>query len=109
VRDEFGRLSGHRTDPDLDATVREVVDQIIAEHPSNSDFHLVDLMTVRRGKYSQVDLRVSYAGALTVAEADEIRDAAELELGSRIGSVRMYLAFSARPIHEHPGVAGDAA
>lgn len=104
IRAEFGRLSGRREDPDLDLTVREALEDVAAEFPDEDehDFRLVDVMSVRRGKLSEVDLRVSYAGALTVAEQDGIRADLLHELNERVGPVHLYLSFSQHEIHYLP-------
>lgn len=110
VRKEFGRLSGRRTDPELDQSVRAALDDVAREHGPRveEDFGLVDVFAVRRGKVADVDIHVSYAGALTVDEQDDIRADVLSELRQRVGPVRMTLVFTRRPIHDPPQVAGGS-
>ncbi len=102
VRLEFGRLSGRRTDGEVDDAVRAALDDIAREHDSADAFGLVDVFSVRRGKVVEVDVHVSYTGARTVDEQDEIRADLLAELRQRIGPVRMTLVFTRRPIHDPP-------
>lgn len=104
ARAEFSRLSGRRTDIDLDLLVRETVNAIIDEHAhaDSNDFELVDVMTIRRGKFSEIDLRLTYSGVLSVAELDAIRADAQAELERRIGPVRVFVIFTRHLIHEPP-------
>ena len=51
---------------------------------------------------TQLDGAISYAGALTVDEQDDIRAQLLAELRQRIGPVRMNLVFTRRPIHDPP-------
>ncbi|MBU3751204.1 MAG: hypothetical protein FGM52_12290, partial [Mycobacterium sp.] len=104
VRLEFGRLSGRRTDPEVDAAVRTALDDIAREHGSDvgESFGLVDVFSVRRGKVVEVDIHVSYTGARTVDEQDDIRGELLAELRQRVGPVRMTLVFTRRPIHDPP-------
>lgn len=99
---EFGRLSGRRVDPDLDEVVREAILDVAREHGHevNQEFELVDVMTIRRGKVTEVDLRVSYSGTMTVAEQDQIRANTLTELLDRVGPVQLTLVFTTHPIHE---------
>lgn len=104
ARAEFSRLSGRRTDGDLDLLVRDTLNTIIDEHAEadSNDFELVDVMTVRRGKFSEIDLRVTYSGVLGVAELDAIRADTLAELEQRIGPVRLFVIFTRHLIHERP-------
>jgi predicted Co/Zn/Cd cation transporter (cation efflux family) len=102
ARAEFSRLSGRRTDGDLDLLVRDTLNTIIDEYADSNDFELVDVMTVRRGKFSEIDLRVSYSGVLGVAELDAIRSDTLAELQQRIGPVRLFVIFTRHLIHEPP-------
>ena len=104
VRLEFGRLSGRRTDPDLDAAVRAAIAAVAEEHGGELDHELtlVDACAISRGKTVEVDLRVSYTGAMTVAEQDAIRTRTYIELRNRIGALRLTLVFSDLPIHAVP-------
>jgi predicted Co/Zn/Cd cation transporter (cation efflux family) len=104
VRLEFGRLSGRRTDPDLDSAVRAAIAAVAEEHGDELDHELtlVDACAISRGKTVEIDLRVSYTGAMTVAEQDAIRARTYTELTDRIGALRLTLVFSALPIHALP-------
>lgn len=104
VRLEFGRLSGRRTDPDLDAAVRAAIAAVAEEHGDELDHELtlVDACAISRGKTVQIDLRVSYTGTMTVAEQDAIRARTYTELRNRIGALRLTLIFSDLPIHALP-------
>jgi predicted Co/Zn/Cd cation transporter (cation efflux family) len=104
VRLEFGRLSGRRADPSLDAAVRAVIAAVAEEHGGelDHDLTLVDACAISRGKTVEIDLRVSYTGALTVSEQDELRARTYAELRKRIGPLRLTLVFSALPIHATP-------
>lgn len=106
IRLEFGRLSGRRSDPDLDAAVRAAIDAVSAEHSGELDHELtlVDALAISRGKTTEVDLRVSYTGAMTVADQDRIRAHTLEELGARVGPIRLTLVFSAYPIHATPSL-----
>lgn len=110
VRREFGRLSGRRADPDLDAAVRAAITAVAEEHGDELDHELtlVDACAISRGKTVEVDLRVDYSGAMTVAELDELRARTYEELRNRIGPLRLTLVFSELPIHATPGVSTDA-
>lgn len=104
LRLEFGRLSGRRTDVSTDNAVRSALDEVARERGPQVEeaFGLVDVFSVRRGKVAEVDVHVSYAGALTVDEQDEIRAELLAELRRRVGQVRMTLVFTRRPIHDPP-------
>lgn len=104
IRLEFGRLSGRRADPDLDATVRAAITAVAAEHGDqlSHDLTLVDACAIRRGKTTDIDLRVSYSGAMTVAEQDDLRARTYAELRERVGPLRLTLVFSDYPIHAAP-------
>ncbi len=104
IRLEFGRLSGRRADPDLDATVRAAITAVAAEYGDqlSHDLTLVDACAIRRGKTTDIDLRVSYSGAMTVAEQDDLRARTYAELRERVGPLRLTLVFSDYPIHAAP-------
>lgn len=104
IRLEFGRLSGRRTDPALDASVRGAIAAVQEEHRDdlNHELTLVDALAISRGKTTEVDLRVSYAGTMSVAAQDELRANTYRELRSRIGPLRLTLVFSELPIHATP-------
>jgi predicted Co/Zn/Cd cation transporter (cation efflux family) len=104
VRLEFGRLSGRRADPALDAAVRAAIAAVSAEHSDqlDHDLTLVDACAISRGKTVEIDLRVSYAGEMSVAEQDRIRARTFEELRQRIGPLRLTLMFSDYPIHATP-------
>jgi predicted Co/Zn/Cd cation transporter (cation efflux family) len=101
IRLEFGRLSGRRSDPDLDQEVRAAVTAVAEEHRDklNNELTLVDIFAISRGKSIDIDLRVSFTGTLTVDQEDEIRANTYEELRKRIGPLRLNLAFSKFPIH----------
>lgn len=107
VRREFGRLSGHRADPDLDEAVRDAIAAVAAEHGDTLDHELtlVDACAISRGKTVEIDLRVAFSGAMTVAEQDDIRAHTYEELRNRIGPLRLTLVFSELPIHASPAEA----
>ena len=107
IRAEFGRLSGKRTDPDLDAVVRQAIADVTSAHGDehSQDFTLVDVLAIRRGKVTEVDLRVSYTGVMTVVEQDEIRAHTLVELRERVGPVRVTLVFTAHASHDAPTLA----
>lgn len=110
IRLEFGRLSGRRSDPDLDAAVRAAIKAVSNEHRDELDHELtlVDALAISRGKTTEVDLRVSYTGTMSVAEQDVLRARTRDELTTRIGPIRLTLVFSDYPIHGVPTVAaGD--
>ena len=106
IRLEFGRLSGRRADPDLDDAVRSTIAAVAAEHGDElaHDLTLVDACAISRGKATEIDLRVSYTGAMTVAEQDAVRARTYAELRERIGPLRLTLVFSDHPIHAVPTV-----
>ncbi|MGY4710210.1 cation transporter [Mycolicibacterium sp. CBM1] len=106
IRLEFGRLSGRRADPVLDATVRAAIMAVSEENADqlNHELTLVDSLAISRGKATEVDLRVAYTGAMTVEEQDEIRAWTYTELSNRIGPLRLTLVFSQFPIHATPTV-----
>ncbi len=87
IRLEFGRLSGRRSDPALDASVRAAIAAVEAEHRDELDHELtlIDALVISRGKVAEVDLRVSYAGTMSVVEQDELRAHTFAELRNRIG------------------------
>jgi len=101
---EFGRLSGRRSDPALDATVRAAIAAVQAEHRDELDHELslIDALAISRGKIIEVDLRVSYTGTMSVVEQDELRAHTFEELRDRIGPLRLTLVFSDLPIHAPP-------
>ncbi|GAY18983.1 cation transporter [Mycobacterium sp. shizuoka-1] len=104
IRLEFGRLSGRRADPELDAAVRAAIAAVAEEHAHELDHELtlVDALAISRGKTTEVDLRVSYTGTMSVDEQDELRARTFTELRNRIGPLRLTLVFSALPIHATP-------
>lgn len=105
IRLEFGRLSRRRADPELDAAVREAIAAVAEEHAGelNHELTLVDACAISRGKTTEIDLRVSYTGTMTVDEQDRLRANTFRELRERIGPLRLTLVFSALPIHATPG------
>ena len=104
IRLEFGRLSGQRADPALDVAVREAIAAVAAEHVGELDHELtlVDSLAISRGKATEIDLRVSYTGTMTVAEQDTVRANTFEELRRRVGPLRLTLVFSDYPIHVQP-------
>lgn len=106
IRLEFGRLSGRRADPALDAAVRAAVTAVNEAHAHELDHELtlVDSLAISRGKTTEVDLRVSYLGTMSVAEQDDLRAHTYEELRDRIGPLRLTLVFSGLPIHAVPTV-----
>jgi predicted Co/Zn/Cd cation transporter (cation efflux family) len=104
IRLEFGRLSGRRADPALDAAVRAAITAVSEEHADELDHELtlVDVLAISRGKATEVDLRVSYTGTMTVEEQDQLRARTWEELRARIGPIRLTLVFSKFPIHATP-------
>ena len=106
VRREFGRLSGRRADPELDEAVRDAIAAVAEEHGEDLDHELslVDACAISRGKTVQIDLRVAFSGAMTVAEQDDIRARTYEELRNRIGPLRLTLVFSEFPIHATPAL-----
>ena len=104
IRLEFGRLSGRRADPALDAAVRAAIAAVSEEHADELDHELtlVDALAISRGKTIEVDLRVAYTGTMSVAEQDELRAYTFTELRNRIGPIRLTLVFSELPIHATP-------
>ena len=104
IRLEFGRLSGQRADPALDVAVREAIAAVAAEHVGELDhaLTLVDSLAISRGKATEIDLRVSYTGTMTVAEQDTVRANTFEELRRRVGPLRLNLVFSDYPIHVQP-------
>lgn len=109
IRLEFGRLSGRRSDPDLDAAVRAAIEAVSNEHRGelDHDLTLIDALAISRGKTTEVDLRVSYTGAMSVAEQDLLRARTLDELTDRVGPIRLTLVFSDYPIHGIPAIATD--
>ncbi|VEG58643.1 cation efflux protein [Mycolicibacterium aurum] len=104
IRLEFGRLSGRRADPALDAAVRDAIAAVNAEHADELDHQLtlIDSLAISRGKTTEVDLRVSYDGVMSVSEQDNLRAHTYAELRDRIGPLRLTVVFSALPIHATP-------
>lgn len=104
IRLEFGRLSGRRSDPDLDAAIRAAIAAVSEEHRDklNNELTLIDALAIRRGKTIEVDLRVSFTGTMTVDEQDTIRANTFRELRNRVGPLRLTLVFSDFPIHAIP-------
>lgn len=109
IRLEFGRLSGRRADPDLDAAVRAAIAAVAEEHGDtlDHDLTLVDACAISRGKTVEIDLRVAFTGAMTVEEQDAIRARTYEELRNRIGPVRLTLVFSEFPIHATPALSAE--
>ena len=106
IRLEFGRLSGRRADPELDDAVRAAIATVNAEHAHELEHELtlVDELAISRGKTTEVDLRVSYDGTMSVAEQDELRAHTYAELRDRLGPLRLTLVFSDLPIHATPAL-----
>lgn len=104
IRLEFGRLSGRRADPELDAAVRAAIAAVSEEHAHelSHELTLVDSLAISRGKATEVDLRVSYTGTMTVDDQDTLRARTYEELTNRIGPLRLTLVFSKFPIHATP-------
>jgi len=63
---------------------------------------LIDALAISRGKTTEVDIRVSYTGKMSVAEQDELWARTFEELRNRIGPLRLTLVFSDFPIHATP-------
>ncbi len=107
IRLEFGRLSGKRVDAELDSALRAAIATVSDEHHHEvaHDLKLVDAFAISRGKSTEVDLRVSYTGTMTVAEQDELRAHTDQELRRLLGPIRLTLVFSSRPIHDPPKIA----
>jgi len=106
IRLEFGRLSGRRADPDLDTAVREAITAVAADHADDLDHELtlVDSLAISRGKATEIDLRVSYTGTMSVDEQDTLRANTFEELRSRVGPLRLTMVFSDYPIHVQPTI-----
>jgi predicted Co/Zn/Cd cation transporter (cation efflux family) len=104
IRLEFGRLSGKRSDPQLDLAVRAAIAAVSEEHHDKIDneLTLIDAFAISRGKTIEVDLRVSFTGTMTVQSQDEIRANTYRELRDRVGPLRLTLVFSDFPIHAIP-------
>ena len=104
IRLELGRLSGRRADPALDAAVRAAIAAVSEEHGDELDHELtlVDALAISRGKATEIDLRVSYTGTMSVVEQDDLRARTFDELRNRIGPLRLTLVFSNFPIHATP-------
>jgi len=104
IRLEFGRLSGRRADPALDTAVADAIAAVQDEYADTLDYQLtlIDALAIGRGKTTEVDIRVSYTGTMTVAELDELRIHTYAELRPRIGPLRLTLMFSELPIHATP-------
>jgi hypothetical protein len=104
IRLEFGRLSGRRSDPALDASVRAAIAAVAAEHRDELDHELtlIDALAISRGKVAEVDLRVSYTGTMSVVEQDGLRAHTFEELRNRIGPLRLTMVFTDFPIHASP-------
>ncbi|BBZ79923.1 hypothetical protein MANY_52600 [Mycolicibacterium anyangense] len=104
IRLEFGRLSGRRADPELDDAVRAAIAAVSEEHAHelSHELTLVDSLAISRGKATEVDLRVSYTGTMTVDDQDALRARTYEELTNRIGPLRLTLVFSKFPIHATP-------
>ena len=104
IRTEFRRLSGVRGDADVEQAVRTAIADVDAAHGAELSHRLtlVDAVTIKRGKVTEVDLHVSFDGAMTVAEQDAVRVKTWEELAARLGPVQLRLAFTAKPIHWMP-------
>jgi hypothetical protein len=79
---------------------------VAAEHGDklDHDLTLVDSLAISRGKATEIDLRVSYTGTMTVAEQDAFRANTFAELRSRVGPLRLTMVFSDHPIHVQPTI-----
>ena len=86
--------------------MRSAIAAVAAEHGDElaHELTLVDACAISRGKATEIDLRVSYTGAMTVAEQDAVRARTYAELRERIGPLRLTLVFSDSPIHAVPTV-----
>ncbi|KRE29922.1 hypothetical protein ASG82_25730 [Mycobacterium sp. Soil538] len=74
-------------------------------HELDHELTLVDALAISRGKATEIDLRVSYTGTMSVAEQDLLRARTLDELTTRLGPIRLTLVFSDYPIHGIPAMA----
>lgn len=103
LRTEFGRLSGRRMDPDLEARITAAVADVIAARGVADSFAITDVFAIQRGKSFEADIRVSYEGTATVDELDEIRTEALKDLSAQLGTFIGHISFTRKLIHESFG------
>lgn len=90
IKSEFGRITGSREDPALEMQIRA----LLSDH---GDL-VTDVYAVNRGSIIEVDVRLSYLGAKTVSELDEIRASVVAVLDQALGKTRIHVVFTEREI-----------
>lgn len=90
IKSEFGRITGSREDPALEMQIRA----LLSDH---GDL-VTDVYAVNRGSIIEVDVRLSYLGAKTVSELDEIRASVVAVLAPALGKTRIHVVFTEREI-----------
>jgi divalent metal cation (Fe/Co/Zn/Cd) transporter len=90
IKSEFGRITGSREDPALEAQIRT----LLSDH---GDL-VTDIYAVNRGSIIEVDVRLSYLGAKTVSELDGIRASVVAVLAPALGRTRIHVVFTEREI-----------
>ena len=90
IKSEFGRITGSREDPALELQIRA----LLSDH---GDL-VTDIYAVNRGSLIEIDVRLSYLGAKTVSELDEIRASVVALLAQALGKTRIHVVFTEREI-----------
>ncbi len=90
IKSEFGRITGSREDPELETQIRA----LLSDHGEL----VTDVYAVNRGSLIEVDVRLSYVGAKSVPELDEIRASIVAVLARTLGETRVHVVFTEREI-----------
>jgi divalent metal cation (Fe/Co/Zn/Cd) transporter len=90
IKSEFGRITGSREDPALEAQIRS----LLSDHGDV----VTDIYAVDRGSIIEIDVRLSYVGAKSVSELDEMRASVVAVLAPALGKTRIHVVFTEREI-----------
>lgn len=99
LRRELGRLIGRRVDRDVEEAVRDAARRCLSDAGTAVPGSVVDVYAVRRGKSTDVDLRVAFAGSATLADLESVKDSLGRAVLAAVGSTRTYVVFTEQPIH----------
>ena len=98
VREQVRRLSGERVDTELESEIRASVEALIDEH-APGQFTVIDVYAVVYGGARSAGLCVTFPGAATLEQLDELRSLARSALGERYPGMSVSIDFTALPLH----------
>lgn len=98
LREQTRRLSGARTDPELEARVHAIVDRYISINAPGR-YEVVDVFAVDHGGSRACDICVTFPGSATLEQLDELRAEARSELGRIFPGMTVTIDFTRVPLH----------